>query len=61
MFAGFIRSMLRRAPRYEDAQLRAFIRTYQWKCLLLGKQQATRMLDEQQESVWNGYSDSLRV
>ncbi len=61
MFAGFMRSMLRRVPRYEDAQLRAFIRSYQWKCLLLGKQQATRLLDDQQASVWSGYSDNLRV
>jgi len=53
MLWGYLKSMVALAPRYKDAHLRSFIREYQWKCLLLGKQQATRYLDDQQKTVWN--------
>lgn len=53
MFWGYLRSMLIRTPQYKDIGLRRFIRAYQWKCLIMGKQQATRFLDNQQKTVWN--------
>jgi len=53
MFWGYLKSCVKRAPKYRDEQLRKFIRRYQWKCLLLGKSRATSLLDTQQASVWN--------
>lgn len=53
MLWGYLKSMIARVPRYKDENLREFIRDYQWKCLVLGKQQATRYLDDQQKTVWN--------
>lgn len=52
MLWGYIKSMLQRKPRFEDAELVSFIRAYQWQCLLKGKKQATLELNEQQAKVW---------
>ncbi len=52
MLWGYIKSMLQRKPRFEDAELVDFIRAYQWRCLLKGKKQATLELNEQQAKVW---------
>jgi glycosyltransferase involved in cell wall biosynthesis len=52
MLWGYIRSMLQRKPRFDDAELVDFIRAYQWQCLLKGKKQATLELNEQQAKVW---------
>ena len=41
MWWGYVASMLARQPRYEDRQFRAFLRRYQWRCLLRGKAKAT--------------------
>ena len=53
MLWGYLKTMMARAPQYKDADLRRFIRAYQWRCLLLGKRQATRLLDDRQKSLWN--------
>lgn len=53
MLWGYLKTMIARAPQYKDADLRRFIRAYQWRCLLLGKRQATRLLDDRQKSLWN--------
>jgi len=53
MFWGYLKSLLRGAPRYRDRRLRQFINSYQWKCLLQGKARATRELNAQQAVVWN--------
>ena len=53
MFWGYFKSLVKRAPRYRDENLQKFIRRYQWRCLLLGKSQATKLLDEQQATLWN--------
>ena len=60
MFWGYLRSLLNQVPQYKDAELRRFIRLYQWKCLLLGKRHATRMLDHQQQSIWDKYKQTKR-
>ena len=52
MLWGYIKSMLQRKPRFEDAELVDFIRAYQWQCLLKGKKKATFELNEQQAKVW---------
>ncbi len=49
---GYVRSMLTRKPRYENAEFRRFIRRFQWDCLIHGKSRATQRLDERQASRW---------
>ncbi len=44
MWWGYVASMLRGLPRYEDAEFRRFLRRYQWACLLKGKRRATAEL-----------------
>ena len=42
MLWGWVRSALRREPRYPDLEFRRFLRRYQWRALLLGKRRALR-------------------
>ena len=68
MLWGYVRSMVRRKPRYGDGaggvsdeagrQFRRFLRRYQWQCLLCGKRRATQALNEQQAAVWDPQSPS---
>jgi glycosyltransferase involved in cell wall biosynthesis len=52
MLYGFARSMLSRAPRYDDAEFRRFLRRYQWTCLFRGKTAATDALNVLQAPLW---------
>jgi poly-beta-1,6-N-acetyl-D-glucosamine synthase len=52
MLWGYFRSMLARTPRYGDAEFRRFVRRYQWRCLLQGKNRATRAINERQAPRW---------
>ncbi|MEY8198822.1 MAG: hypothetical protein RPS47_06235, partial [Colwellia sp.] len=52
MLWGYLKSWLTRVPRFEDAELSAFIRKYQWACLLKGKVKATAELNDKQSDVW---------
>ncbi len=52
MLKGYFDSMLRRNPRYGDAEFRRFLRRYQWACLLKGKRAATAELNARQETRW---------
>jgi biofilm PGA synthesis N-glycosyltransferase PgaC len=52
MLWGYLSSALRGLPRYEDPGFRRFIRRYQHSCLLHGKREATRRLNEAQAAVW---------
>jgi len=52
MLWGYLSSALKRAPRYEDAEFRRFLRRYQHACLRLGKARATRKVTQQQARVW---------
>tara|TARA_R110002072_G_scaffold302503_1_gene485966 strand:- start:11805 stop:12776 length:972 start_codon:yes stop_codon:yes gene_type:complete len=52
MLVGYLGAMLRRAPRYGDPEFRAFLRSYQWSCLLRGKRAATKRLNEARHRVW---------
>jgi len=49
---GYLKSWLTNVPRFDDKELCAFIRKYQWACLLKGKATATAELNEQQAKVW---------
>ena len=46
MLAGYVGAAWKRVPRYEDGNFRAFLRKYQWACLLKGKAAATKALDD---------------
>jgi glycosyltransferase involved in cell wall biosynthesis len=48
MLVGYGQSLLARRPRYGDREFRAFLRRYQWACLLRGKRRATEELDARQ-------------
>jgi hypothetical protein len=52
MWWGYVESMLRRAERLDDDEFRTFLRRYQLECLLLGKNRATKRLDERQKDRW---------
>lgn len=54
MFWGYLSSLIKGLPRFEDEELVKFIRKYQWACLLKGKERATAELNEQQAAVWKG-------
>jgi len=47
MFWGWVASALQRKPRYENAAFRAFLRRYQLRALLVGKDRAIRELTGQ--------------
>jgi len=53
MLAGYLRAMVRRAPRYGDEAFRRFLRGYQRDCLLRGKARATADLEARQAGRWN--------
>ena len=42
MMWGFLKSRLSGKPQYDDPEFRAFLRRYQWLCLLKGKKEALR-------------------
>ena len=44
MLWGWVRSALRRDPRYPDLEFRRFLRRYQWRALVLGKRRALRKI-----------------
>jgi glycosyltransferase involved in cell wall biosynthesis len=58
MLYGYLASMVRRRPRYGDAEFRRFLRRYQWACLLRGKARATDALNVRQASVWDPRSSA---
>lgn len=52
MWWGYFRSWIRNDAQYDDSELRAFIRRFQWSCLFRGKKKATALLNNLQASVW---------
>jgi glycosyltransferase involved in cell wall biosynthesis len=52
MLYGYFNSMVKGAPRYGDADFRAFLRKYQWACLVKGKMKATVLLTERLAPHW---------
>lgn len=57
MWAGYVASLLRRAPQLPDRELREFIRAYQTRCLLRGKGRATRELEARQAALWRSRAE----
>lgn len=60
MWWGYVRSMIRGAPRYNDPEFRRFLRRYQWEALLLGKARAARRSGERAASRWTPSGASAR-
>lgn len=54
MWLGYLASMLRGKPRYEDREFRTFLRSYHRSVLLHGKQRTMRRLEEQFADRWTG-------
>lgn len=52
MWWGYVRAMLRRETRYDDADFRTFLRQYQWDCLVYGKEKATQRANSQTARNW---------
>jgi hypothetical protein len=52
MLWGYLKSTLKGAPRYGDDEFRAFVRSYQHRCLVMGKAAATRQVNDERAAVW---------
>jgi len=52
MWLGYVKSMLTRQQRLEDPAFRAFLRRYQWACLIHGKEKATEKLNRNCAAFW---------
>lgn len=61
MLYGYLKALVTQQPRYEDLEFRRFLRSYQWQCLIQGKQKATRALDERQSAQWTDKSAQLET
>ncbi len=59
MLWGYFSSAVRRAPRYEDAEFRRFVRRYQHLALLVGKRAATRKVVQERAAVWQARHPGL--
>ena len=59
MWWGYVSSLVRHAPRYDEPGFRAFLRRYQWDCLWRGKATATRHLDDRQAAAWRHYESAV--
>ncbi|MEM7682859.1 MAG: glycosyltransferase [Planctomycetota bacterium] len=63
MWWGYVRSMVKREPRYDDPAFRVFLRRWQWESLLRGKAEATRRAEARgasDASVHSGGAASAR-
>jgi hypothetical protein len=45
--------MLKNEARYEDAEFRAFLRTWQWRSLFHGKAEATKSMEAERAGAWS--------
>jgi poly-beta-1,6-N-acetyl-D-glucosamine synthase len=54
MFWGYLNSLLKGVPKFDDEELVKFIRQYQWACLLKGKSRATAEFNAKQAEIWKG-------
>ena len=52
MLWGYTKSALRGLPRYDEPGFRAFLRRYQYACLMRGKAAATSRLNDAQRPIW---------
>ena len=53
MWLGYMKSMLTRTGSLNDRKLKKFLNSYQWSCLVRGKDTATKLLNEKRAVFWN--------
>jgi poly-beta-1,6-N-acetyl-D-glucosamine synthase len=53
MLWGYLRSWLKRLPRYDDLEFRRFLRSYQHACLRVGKRAATARINAERAQLWH--------
>ena len=53
MMWGYFKSMASGKPQYDDPDFRRFLRRYQWRSLLQGKERATRCLHDRGVQYWS--------
>ena len=53
MLWGYVKSGLTRGERLDDPKMRSFLRSYQWRALLVGKHRATDEFNKRQANAWN--------
>ncbi|HEX4796932.1 MAG TPA: glycosyltransferase family A protein [Humisphaera sp.] len=53
MLWGYFKSKFSGKERYGDDAFRRFLRSYQWQCLIRGKQRATDELNNSQHEIWS--------
>ena len=51
-WVGFVKASLKGGPQHDDLALRAFIRRYQRRALIVGKGRAIREIDARQTEIW---------
>ena len=49
---GYFDAMLHRVERHGDEDLRRFIRHYQWRALLVGKERAVAEVEKTRAALW---------
>jgi hypothetical protein len=49
---GFVDSMIKWKPRYNDPEFIRFLRRWQRMSLIMGTKRATAKIDEEQQDVW---------
>jgi poly-beta-1,6-N-acetyl-D-glucosamine synthase len=52
MVYGYFSSLVEKKARYDEPGFREFLRRYQMDCLLLGKREATRRINDRQTGTW---------
>jgi len=58
---GYFKSMIKRSPRYGDAEFRRFLRRFQWACLVKGKIAATAELNARQARASSRYPPRIKA
>jgi hypothetical protein len=58
MLWGWLKAAAQLRPRYEDAEFRRFLRRYQWRVLLSGKQRALASINERPLTLRDQRQDS---
>lgn len=51
MWWGYMRSLIKQLPQYNNPEFQAFLRRYQWRCLLQGKAKATLFHDNHAQTI----------
>lgn len=54
MLWGYYRSWFQGLPRYDDPEFRRFLRSFQYRCLCIGKRAATLKTEEARVHLWRG-------